>query len=49
MQNPEIKNLAMINYEQLQVQLDDVLPLFEDVYSIIKGFYESLPWHTQSI
>lgn len=40
----KIKQRSKKNYSQLADEIEEPLPPFEEVYSFVQNFYESLPW-----
>lgn len=42
--NSEVKEMAEQDYENLESEIDGPLPNFNDAYSRVQNFYESLPW-----
>jgi len=44
MSNPEIRRRSEAEYSKLSDEIEGVLPLFSDVYSMVEGFYRGLPW-----
>jgi predicted nucleotidyltransferase component of viral defense system len=44
MASPEIKNRSQKKYASLELNIYEELPPFEETYSTVQKFYESLPW-----
>ena len=42
--NAELKRRAQADYHTLDDEIDGHLPEFEDIYKIVRSFYQSLPW-----
>jgi len=40
----EVIRRSRTDYPRLAQEIDGVLPAFEDIYPVVKDFYESLPW-----
>lgn len=47
--NPEVKAMAQDGYQDLAPEIDGPLPPFENAYTVVRSFYESLPWTNTSI
>jgi Nucleotidyl transferase AbiEii toxin, Type IV TA system len=44
LRDPKIKDMARKGYDDLQPEIEGVLPPFEEVYGLVQAFYEGLPW-----
>lgn len=44
MRNPEIVRRSREHYHQIKAEIQGELPAFQEVYSLVQNFYESLPW-----
>jgi len=42
--NPEVIKLSSEEYHLLASEIEELLPDFDKVYSVIRDYYESLPW-----
>lgn len=44
MSDDEVYSKSKVRYEALKDEIDGDLPDFDEAFSFVKGFYESLPW-----
>jgi len=44
MAKPEIMERSQKEYPRLADEITEPLPAFEEVYGLVRAFYESLPW-----